>query len=145
MQEPKFWLSDCTKAAVAAAQIDVHRQKQYKLVNKSDCPRMYNKLAFELFNRSSSHITGTMAATNGIPHTKPSLPPVYIVAAARTPVGCFLGSLSSLTATQLGSHAIKAAVERVPQVKPQDVQEVFFGNVLSAKYDHLPKEMNSIC
>lgn len=35
------------------------------------------------------------------------LPPVYIVSAARTPVGSFLGSLSSLSATQLGSHAIK--------------------------------------
>ena len=45
--------------------------------------------------------------TNGVPHRKPSLPPVYIVAAARTPVGMFLGSLSSLTAPQLGAHAIK--------------------------------------
>jgi acetyl-CoA C-acetyltransferase len=35
------------------------------------------------------------------------LPPVYIVSVARTPVGSFLGSLSSLSATQLGSHAIK--------------------------------------
>lgn len=35
------------------------------------------------------------------------LPPVYIVSAARTPIGSFLGSLSSLSATQLGSHAIK--------------------------------------
>lgn len=61
------------------------------------------------------------------------LPAVYIVSAARTPVGSFLGSLSSLSATQLGSHAIKAAIERVPQIKPEDVEEVFFGNVLSAK------------
>ncbi|KAK7718574.1 erg10, acetyl-CoA C-acetyltransferase [Diaporthe eres] len=57
-----------------------------------------------------------------------SLPPVYIASVARTPVGSFLGSLSSLTATQLGSHAIKAAVERVPEIKPEDVEEVFFGN-----------------
>jgi acetyl-CoA C-acetyltransferase len=35
------------------------------------------------------------------------LPSVYIVSVARTPVGSFLGSLSSLSATQLGSHAIK--------------------------------------
>jgi len=82
-----------------------------------------------------------MAATsgvNGVPHQKPSLPPVYIVAAARTPVGSFLGSLSSLTATQLGSHAIKSALERVPEIKPQDVQEVFFGNVLSANLGQNP-------
>lgn len=69
-------------------------------------------------------------ATNGV-HTK--RPAVYIVSAARTPVGGYLGSLSSLTAIQLGSHAIKAAVERVPQIQAKDVEEVFFGNVLSAK------------
>ncbi|PGH13109.1 hypothetical protein AJ79_03816 [Helicocarpus griseus UAMH5409] len=67
-----------------------------------------------------------------------SLPPVYIVASARTPVGSFLGSLSSLTAPQLGSHAIKAAVERVPEIKPGDVEEVFFGNVLSANVGQNP-------
>ncbi|KAI0008163.1 acetyl-CoA acetyltransferase [Xylariaceae sp. FL0662B] len=66
------------------------------------------------------------------------LPPVYIVSAARTPVGSFLGTLSSLSATQLGSHAIKAAVERVPQIKPEDVEEVFFGNVLPANLGQAP-------
>ncbi|EMR67906.1 erg10, acetyl-CoA C-acetyltransferase [Eutypa lata] len=66
------------------------------------------------------------------------LPSVYIVSAARTPVGSFLGSLSSLSATDLGSHAIKAAVERVPQIKPEDVEEVFFGNVLSANLGQAP-------
>ncbi|GAB7354139.1 hypothetical protein MBLNU459_g4700t1 [Dothideomycetes sp. NU459] len=63
--------------------------------------------------------------------------PVYIVSAARTPVGMFLGSLSSLSATQLGSHAIKAAVERAG-IKPEDVEEVFFGNVLSANLGQNP-------
>ncbi|OAP63248.1 acetyl-CoA C-acetyltransferase [Fonsecaea erecta] len=77
-------------------------------------------------------------ATNGVPHPKPSLPAVYVVAVARTPVGSFLGSLSSLTAPQLGSHAIKAALERVPEIKPQDVEEVFFGNVLSANVGQNP-------
>jgi acetyl-CoA C-acetyltransferase len=67
-----------------------------------------------------------------------SLPPVYIVSVARTPVGSFLGQLSSLSATQLGAHAIKAAVERVPQIKPEDVEEVFFGNVLSANVGQAP-------
>ncbi|OAA54141.1 acetyl-acetyltransferase [Niveomyces insectorum RCEF 264] len=67
-----------------------------------------------------------------------SLPPVYIVSVARTPVGSFLGSLSSLSAIQLGSHAIKAAVERVPAIKPEDVEEVFFGNVLSANLGQAP-------
>ncbi|KAL4734643.1 Thiolase, N-terminal domain-containing protein [Aspergillus similis] len=67
-----------------------------------------------------------------------SLPPVYIVSYARTPVGSFLGSLSSQTAPQLGSHAIKAAVERADGIKFSDVEEVFFGNVLSANVGQNP-------
>ncbi|EEQ34968.1 erg10, acetyl-CoA C-acetyltransferase [Microsporum canis] len=67
-----------------------------------------------------------------------SRPPVYIVSAARTPVGSFLGSLSSLTAPQLGSHAIKAAIERAQGINPEDVEEVFFGNVLSANVGQNP-------
>ncbi|KAH8899226.1 thiolase [Thozetella sp. PMI_491] len=73
-----------------------------------------------------------------------SLPAVYIVSVARTPVGSFLGSLSSLSATQLGAHAIKAAVERVPQIKPEDVEEVFFGNVLSANLGQAPARQCAI-
>ncbi|KAI0392231.1 acetyl-CoA acetyltransferase [Xylariaceae sp. FL0594] len=73
-----------------------------------------------------------------------NLPPVYIVSAARTPVGSFLGSLSSLSATELGARAIKAAVERVPQIKPEDVQEVFFGNVLSANLGQAPARQCAI-
>lgn len=72
------------------------------------------------------------------------LPPVYIAAVARTPVGSFLGSLSSLNAVQLGSHAIKAAVERVPEIKPEDVEEVFFGNVLSANVGQAPARQCAI-
>ncbi|KAK8203619.1 acetyl-CoA acetyltransferase IB [Phyllosticta capitalensis] len=64
-------------------------------------------------------------------------PPVYIVSAARTPVGMFQGSVSSLSAVQLGSHAIKAAVERAA-IKSEDVEEVFFGNVLSANLGQNP-------
>lgn len=54
-----------------------------------------------------------------------------IVSAARTPIGSFLGSLSSLSATALGSVAIKAAVDRAG-IKPEQVQEVIMGNVLTA-------------
>lgn len=67
-----------------------------------------------------------------------SLPPVYIAASARTPVGSFLGSLSSLTAPQLGSHAIKAALGKAEGLNPSDVEEVFFGNVLSANVGQNP-------
>ncbi|KAF4548274.1 Acetyl-CoA acetyltransferase-like protein 2 [Elsinoe fawcettii] len=63
--------------------------------------------------------------------------PVYIVSAARTPTGMFLGSLSSLSAPQLGAHAIKAAVERAG-IKPEQVEEVVFGNVLSANLGQNP-------
>ncbi|KAG5926194.1 erg10, acetyl-CoA C-acetyltransferase [Claviceps africana] len=72
-----------------------------------------------------------------------NLPPVYIVSAARTPVGSFLGSLSSLSATQLGSIAIKGAVERAG-IKPEDVEEVFFGNVLSAGLGQAPARQCAI-
>ncbi|KAF2088082.1 thiolase [Saccharata proteae CBS 121410] len=66
-----------------------------------------------------------------------SLPPVYIVSAARTPTGQFQGSLGSLSAVQLGQHAIKASVERAG-IKAEDVEEVFFGNVLSANLGQNP-------
>ncbi|KAF2132936.1 thiolase [Dothidotthia symphoricarpi CBS 119687] len=72
-----------------------------------------------------------------------SLPPVYIISAARTPTGMFLGSLSSLSAVQLGSHAIKAAVER-SGIKPEEVQEVFVGNVLSANLGQNPARQCAI-
>ncbi|KAF1977722.1 acetyl-CoA acetyltransferase [Bimuria novae-zelandiae CBS 107.79] len=59
-------------------------------------------------------------------------PPVYIVASVRTGTGAFKGSLSPLSAVELGSHVIKSALTRVPRLKPEDVDEVFMGNVLSA-------------
>ena len=56
---------------------------------------------------------------------------VVIVSAARTPVGSFLGALSSLSGAQLGEVAIKAALERAG-VAPADVDEVILGQVLQA-------------
>lgn len=56
---------------------------------------------------------------------------VVIVSAARTPVGSFLGALSSLPASQLGEVAIRAALERAG-VKPEEVDEVILGHVLQA-------------
>ena len=69
--------------------------------------------------------------------------PVYIVSAARTPVGCFLGSLSSQTAIQLGAHAIKSAVQRAG-IQPDQVEEVFFGNVLQANLGQNPARQCTI-
>nr|ACU19591.1 unknown [Glycine max] len=62
---------------------------------------------------------------------------VCIVGVARTPMGGFLGTLSSLSATKLGSIAIEAALTRA-NVDPSLVEEVFFGNVLSANLGQAP-------
>ncbi|HEX8826359.1 MAG TPA: thiolase family protein, partial [Archangium sp.] len=62
---------------------------------------------------------------------------VVIVGAARTPIGAFQGALSKLTAPQLGSIAIKAALERAG-VSPETVDEVIMGNVLQAGVGQAP-------
>lgn len=62
---------------------------------------------------------------------------VYILSAVRTPIGSFCGLLSSLTASQLGAIAIKAAVKRAG-INPEQVQEVIMGNVLSANIGQAP-------
>ncbi|KAI4304552.1 hypothetical protein MLD38_040046 [Melastoma candidum] len=62
---------------------------------------------------------------------------VCIVGVARTPMGGFLGNLSSLPATKLGSIAIEAALKRA-NVDPSLVQEVIFGNVLSGNLGQAP-------
>src|SRR5205085_8094849 len=54
-----------------------------------------------------------------------------IIRAVRTPIGKFQGALKSMTATQLGSIVVKAAVERAG-LKPDQVDEVIMGNVVSA-------------
>lgn len=66
------------------------------------------------------------------------MPSVYIVSTARTPIGAFQGSLSSLTYSDLGAHAVKSALEKVPQIKPEDVEEIIFGGVLQANVGQAP-------
>ena len=56
---------------------------------------------------------------------------VVIVSAARTPIGSFQGAFSGLSAVQLGTVAVKAAMERAG-IKPEVVEEVIMGNVLPA-------------
>ena len=56
---------------------------------------------------------------------------VFIAGTKRTPWGGFCGSLSALTAPQLGTVAIKASVAKAG-IKPTDVDEVMIGNVISA-------------
>ena len=62
---------------------------------------------------------------------KNALPSVVIAGAARTPMGGFMGSLSNVTAPELGSCAIQAALER-SKLSPNDIDEVIIGCVLPA-------------
>lgn len=62
---------------------------------------------------------------------------VYIVSAVRTPIGSFGGSLSGLSATELGAIAIKGAMERA-NAPFNHVDEVFMGNVMSANLGQAP-------
>lgn len=62
---------------------------------------------------------------------------VYIIAAVRTAMGSFGGSLKDLSATRLGAVAIKAAVERAG-IKPTDVQDVLMGSVIQANLGQAP-------
>lgn len=63
--------------------------------------------------------------------------PVYIVSAVRTPIGSFNGSLSSISATQLGATAIKGAIRKI-SLDPKEVDEVYMGNVLQAGLGQAP-------
>ncbi|HEY2164445.1 MAG TPA: acetyl-CoA C-acetyltransferase [Gemmatimonadaceae bacterium] len=66
----------------------------------------------------------------------PSRQPV-ILSAARTPIGRFLGGLSTLTAPELGAVAIRAAVQRAG-IDPGEVQEVIMGNVIQGGVGQAP-------
>jgi acetyl-CoA C-acetyltransferase len=68
---------------------------------------------------------------------------IVIVSAARTPVGSFLGALSSLPAAALGTAAIKAALERAG-VAPDEVNEVILGHVLQAAAGQGPARQASV-
>lgn len=68
-----------------------------------------------------------------------NLPPVYIVATARTPIGSFQGCLSAVQCVELGATAVKAALAKVPEINAaKDVDEIVFGNVISANVGQNP-------
>ena len=67
----------------------------------------------------------------------PELRDVVIISAKRTPVGAFQGNLSSVSASQLGSTAIKAVLEET-KVDLNSIDEVIMGNVLSAGQGQAP-------
>ncbi|WP_128331531.1 acetyl-CoA C-acyltransferase [Apibacter sp. HY039] len=68
---------------------------------------------------------------------------IVIVSAVRTPIGSFLGSLSSLSATQLGAVAIEGALNKI-QLNKSLVQEVFMGNVMQANLGQAPAKQASL-
>ncbi|KAG0297572.1 erg10, acetyl-CoA C-acetyltransferase [Dissophora globulifera] len=68
---------------------------------------------------------------------------VYIAAVARTPIGSFNGSLSSLSAIELGSIAVKGVLAKV-DIKPEQVEEIYFGNVMSAGLGQNPARQVAI-
>lgn len=68
---------------------------------------------------------------------------VFVVSISRTPIGSLGGELASVLATQLGAIAIKGALERAG-VQPDQVQEVYVGNVLTANEGQAPANQASI-
>jgi acetyl-CoA C-acetyltransferase len=68
---------------------------------------------------------------------------IVILGGARTPIGSFLGALSSFSAPKLGSVAIKCALEN-SGVKPEKVQQVLMGNVLQAAVGQAPARQAGI-
>ncbi|HEY0108705.1 MAG TPA: acetyl-CoA C-acyltransferase [Fibrella sp.] len=68
---------------------------------------------------------------------------VVIISAVRTPIGSFGGALATLSATDLGAAAIKGALERAG-VAPDQVQEVYMGNVVSANVGQAPAKQAAL-
>jgi acetyl-CoA C-acetyltransferase len=68
---------------------------------------------------------------------------VVIVSVARTPIGRFMGSLSTIPAPQLGAIAIKGALNKI-KLEPNLVEEVFMGNVVSAGLGQAPARQAAI-
>ncbi|MCI4670230.1 MAG: acetyl-CoA C-acyltransferase [Bacteroidia bacterium] len=68
---------------------------------------------------------------------------VFIVSAVRTPIGSFGGMLSGFSAIDLGAFAIKGALERAG-VQPEEVKEVFMGNVVSGNLGQAPARQAAI-
>jgi acetyl-CoA C-acetyltransferase len=68
---------------------------------------------------------------------------VVIVSAVRTPIGSFMGGLSTVTAPKLGAAAIKGAIDKI-QLDPNLIDEVFMGNVVQAGVGQAPARQAAI-
>jgi acetyl-CoA C-acetyltransferase len=76
-------------------------------------------------------------------HTDSRTEPV-ILSAARTPMGRFQGALNPLSAPRLGAAAVRAAVERAGIQRPEEIDEVLMGNVVSAGLGQAPARQAAI-
>ncbi|KAI9221540.1 Thiolase, N-terminal domain-containing protein [Blastocladiella britannica] len=88
--------------------------------------------SFAFTNKSSPIMSNSIADTD-----------VFVLAAARTPLGGFLGSLSTMTAVQLGAHAVRGTLARTP-LRPDEIDEVYFGNVIQAGNGQNPARQVSV-
>jgi acetyl-CoA C-acetyltransferase len=93
--------------------------------------------------------SGSNAASPTSPETpeahgyaRPNMSEVVVLSGVRTPIGAFQGALASLTAPQLGSVAIKGALERAG-VAPEQVDEVLMGCVLTGGIGQAPARQAS--
>jgi acetyl-CoA C-acetyltransferase len=68
---------------------------------------------------------------------------VVIVSAARTPIGSFMGALSTIPAPKLGAIAIKGALDNI-QLNPELIDEVFMGQVVQSGSGQAPDKPLSI-
>jgi len=68
---------------------------------------------------------------------------VLVLSAARTPIGAFLGSLSSLSASEIGAQALKACLDRT-EFPGYRVDQVLMGNVLQAGQGQIPSRQAQI-
>jgi acetyl-CoA C-acetyltransferase len=75
---------------------------------------------------------------------RPESRQAVILSAARTPMGRFQGSLSSIPAPHLGAIVVKAAVERAAILKPEEIDEVLMGNVVSAGLGQNPARQAAV-
>ncbi|KAB0802858.1 hypothetical protein PPYR_05044 [Photinus pyralis] len=91
----------------------------------------------------SKHITKIFAHNKRAYSSKSHLHDVVIISATRTPIGSFLGSLSSLSAPQLGAVAVKSAVEQAG-IPKEEIQEVYFGNVCQGGVGQAPARQATI-
>src|SRR5690349_13343871 len=84
------------------------------------------RLAQNLMNCPGSRRFGSLLMSEAV-----------ILSACRTPIGKFQGALSSISATDLGAHVVRAAIERA-HVTPEQIDEVILGNVLAAGVGQAP-------